>query len=356
VVSEYGSRTADRPGKYDPGWSDLAKNEDWRGVEWRSGQSIWCGFDHGSIAGSTLGKMRLVDYFRIPKRAYYWYRNYLTKVAPPAWPVDKEPARLRLTASKTKDIKTDGTDDTWRYIEVLDAEGNVVTACPDVTLTIVRGPGELPTGRSIQFSRNSDIRILDGQAAISLRAYETGTTVVEASADGLTSSKIELNFVGEVPYVEGKTPVVAPRPYKHYVRQKREEQKFGVNNPTFASSQTASHPAGAAADGNEKTWWASADDDTSPYLMLDTEKGLKLNTVELTFPTEKVWRFCLEGSIDGKQWITLDNLWNNQTPFAKWTYKASAKAQSTIRFIRVKYSDTTQAALSEIDVRGIVSD
>ena len=56
VVSEYGSTTADRPGEYDPGWGDLAKNNAQNGFPWRSGQAIWCAFDHGSIAGSALAK------------------------------------------------------------------------------------------------------------------------------------------------------------------------------------------------------------------------------------------------------------------------------------------------------------
>lgn len=79
VVSEYGSVTAERPGEYNPGWGDLQMNDGWKGTPWRSGQAIWCGFDHGSIAGSQLGKMGIVDYFRIPKRSWYWYRNEYTR-------------------------------------------------------------------------------------------------------------------------------------------------------------------------------------------------------------------------------------------------------------------------------------
>ena len=62
MISEYGSTTSDRPGEYGPGWGDLRKDNVWEGRAWRSGQAIWCGFDHGSIAGSALGKMGIVDY------------------------------------------------------------------------------------------------------------------------------------------------------------------------------------------------------------------------------------------------------------------------------------------------------
>ena len=111
VVSEYGSVTAERPGEYNPGWGDLQMNDGWKGTPWRSGQAIWCGFDHGSIAGSQLGKMGIVDYFRIPKRSWYWYRNEYTRVAPPEWAGEGVPAQLRLEASRTDNILTDGTDD-----------------------------------------------------------------------------------------------------------------------------------------------------------------------------------------------------------------------------------------------------
>ena len=68
IVSEYNVTTTDRPGKYDPNWGDLARDRGQPVHEWRSGQVIWCGFDHGSLFGARFGKMGIVDYFRIPKR------------------------------------------------------------------------------------------------------------------------------------------------------------------------------------------------------------------------------------------------------------------------------------------------
>lgn len=101
IVSEYGSVTSERPGKNAPGWGDLQRDNGWKGFSWRSGQAIWCGFDHGSIAGSNLGKMGIVDYFRIPKRSWYWYRNEYTQITPPEWPEEGVPAQLKLEASGT---------------------------------------------------------------------------------------------------------------------------------------------------------------------------------------------------------------------------------------------------------------
>lgn len=153
VVSEYGSTTADRPGEYDPGWGDLAKNNAQNGFPWRSGQAIWCAFDHGSIAGSALGKMGIIDYFRIPKRAWYWYRNAYKGITPPEWPQEGTPARISLVADRTDNIKADGTDDVMLSITILDARGKPVSNSPAVKLDILSGPGEFPTGTSILFEK-----------------------------------------------------------------------------------------------------------------------------------------------------------------------------------------------------------
>ena len=49
--------------------------------------------------------MGIVDYFRLPKRSWYWYRNEYAKVAPPQWPVAGNAVRLQLIASKYDKIK-----------------------------------------------------------------------------------------------------------------------------------------------------------------------------------------------------------------------------------------------------------
>ena len=91
VVSEYGSTMADRPANMrragaicpaQPGQNrggilavTLAQR---RGhlVRLRSRQHCRCRF----------GGMGIMDYFRLPKRQWYWYRNEYRHIPPPAWP------------------------------------------------------------------------------------------------------------------------------------------------------------------------------------------------------------------------------------------------------------------------------
>ena len=282
LVSEYSSTTSTRPGVYDAGWADLLINEGYKGVEWRGGHCLWCGFDHGSIFGKTMGKMGCIDYFRIPKRSWYWYRNYFRGIDPPQWPAEGTPSALKIESTKTCNILSDGTDDVRLNVKVLDADGKQVSNSPDVELRVVSGPGEFPTGKSIKFSRNSEIAIIDGECAIEFRSYYAGKTVVEAVSEGLSSDTIVLTFVGGEQYVQGVTPETPDRPYVTTVKPKSDSdiQILGTNNPTFASTNDKKHASALAADGDLQTYWCPLDTDKAPRLVIDTERGITLKKFE----------------------------------------------------------------------------
>lgn len=347
VVSEYGSTTAVRPGKYVPGWGDLARNEGYKGRPWRSGQAIWCGFDHGSIFGDALGRMGIVDYFRLPKRSWYWYRNEYAHIAPPEWPTEGTPAALQIEAimpdgGKSKTIKTDGTEDVQLIVTVLDADGKPQSNSPDVTLSIVSGPGEFPTGRSITFCKDSDIQILDGKAAIAMRAYQQGKTVVEASSDGLQSARIELSFVGGEKY--RPSDEIPARPYIRYVADDEGKiQSFGKDNPTFATSSAEGHSAGMAADGNKETYWMGQGN-----LTLDTERSISLREVILTTDCGEN-DFRIELSNDNEKFSSCMSTTEKTTD----GYRVKLSIPATCRYIRLKFS-RPDVKLYEIEARGIL--
>lgn len=356
VVSEYGSTTANRPGEYGPGWGDLGKDDGWKGHCWRSGQAIWCGFDHGSIAGSTLGKMGIVDYFRIPKRSWYWYRNEYRQVPPPEWPIEGTPARLKLETTKTDGVLADGTDDVQLSVKVQDAFGNLLKSTPTVRLKLVSGPGEFPTGSSVLFEEDSDIRIMDGQAAIAFRSYYAGKSVIEATSPGLEPARIEIHFVGATEYKPGVTPSVKERPYVRFVRSNNEMevQTFGRNNPVFVSSQHKAFGAGLAADGNINTCWQAADGDDSPWWVLDTEKGLALHNIDIYFPKPDFYSYTIEVSDDNKEWKTVLDKRDSVTQEQKVNKAFTAQESVTGRFIRIRFVKGTPAAIAEVKVAGVV--
>ena len=357
VVTEYGSTLADRPGRYISGWGDLARDEGWKGREWRSGQIIWCGFDHGSIFGGNMAKMGIVDYFRLPKRSWYWYRNEYGHQAPPEWPVEGVPARLRLMASKTAGIRADGTDDVQLIVTVLDKDGRELSNSPDVRLSVVSGPGEFPTGRAIDFSADSDIRIMDGKAAIAFRAYYAGRTVVEATSDGLEPAQVELEFTGAPQYEEGKAWQTESRPYVRFSKESgsRQIQRYGVDSPTFASSSASGHSAGLAADGDGATYWSPAADDKQPFLTLDVERTLDVHSVKAVFAASGAGRCVVELSTDESNWRKVAEAASRQG--GAWEIRLEKPVKA--RFIRFSFPqgrDAVCPALAEVEASGTVAD
>lgn len=354
MVTEYGSTYANRPGEYIPGWGDLQKNDAWKGIEWRSGQAIWCGFDHGSIFGENMGKLGIIDYFRIPKRSWYWYRNEYNHIAPPVWSIAGEPAKLKLEASRYTNIKADGTDDVQLLVTVIDKEGRELSNSPDVKLSILSGPGEFPTGNSILFQKDSDIRIMDGKAAIAFRSYYSGETIIEATSPGIESTRIKLIFTNAPAYNEGKTPKVKERPYVRFNTIKENSiQTFGLNNPAFASSAIIGHATGYATDGKPETWWEPEKSDKDVYWTLDTERLLTFNEVHILFASSEKYQYKVEVSEDNKKWITISDQTNNKKDVNKDIIKSDQQIKMHYLRITFPYSkDFILPKLAEVKILG----
>ena len=363
VVTEYSSTIADRPGKYDPGWGDLPSTPgadrnivgSWR-LPWRSGEVIWCGFDHGSLAGRRFGAMGLVDYFRLPKREWFWYRNEYLHFPPPAWPSNGVPAALTLTADKTTLNAVDGTDDAQIIVTVVDKNGRAISNCPPVTLAIESGPGEFPTGPSITFAPDSDITIRDGQAAMEFRSYYAGKTAIRATSPGLKDAVIQITTRGEPKFIAGKTPAVKPRPYVRFTASANNGSlmTFGLANPTRASSEATGHSGRFANDGNAASYWQADPADTSAWWCVDLERIVTMSSVKLAFPFDGNWRYRVEISDDGNSgWKLLSD--QTQSAAGASTQTLSAVAGTHGRFLRVTFvgtPDVRPAALAEVEAFG----
>lgn len=351
MVTEYGSVAATRPGNYDPGWGDLSADSGKEVHLWRAGQSIWCGIDHGSIAGPQLGKMGLVDYFRIPKRAWYWYRNCYKHIAPPEWPQPGMPAALRVTADK-KQAKTDGTDDIQLTVTVEDATGKPISNSPPVTMDVISGPGEFPTGAAIQFVQGSDIPIDDGQAAIECRSWYAGPCLIRATSPGLRPAEIVLNFEGPVAYKEGTTPKVVSRPYVRFSRAHQDTalQVLGLNNPCFASSADNGHSTGLASDGDTSSCWRPRPEDSVAWWQVNLEKRVEIFGINIRFGAVGRSRYIVEiRDNDHHRWTTVeDNRINGAT-----TSLHSIPVSGVIgEAVRIRFSDASDVRLSEVEVMG----
>jgi len=361
VITEYGSVRSVRPGKYDPGWGDLIKGQNLDMIQphpwefpWRSGQAVWCAFDHGSIAGME-GQNGIVDYFRLPKRAWYWYRNDLAGVPPPAWPEPGTAAKLKLSADKTTIAGTDAIDDVHLIVTVEDAAGKAISNSPPVEFKVFSGPGEFPTGPTIDFDQSTDIPIHDGQAAIEFRSYFAGTSVIRATSPDLASDEITITTTGSPEYIPGQTPAVKPRPYVRFVAAAIavKDEQFGRDKPTSASSEAEGHSGKFANDGDATTNWQATAGDASPWWQVDLERLCILSSVQLTFPTAGDYRFKIEVSDDGQTWRTA----SDQTQIASTDRIRTIRLADGSRgqFVRVSFTSVPTGAvagLSEFEITG----
>lgn len=364
MVSEYGSVTTHRPGTFDPGWADL--KDGFNRPEWRGGQVIWCGFDHGTVGGTGLAIMGLVDYFRIPKRSWYWYREAYAKgnrnPAEPAWPVPGTPAKIVLSADKTTLAAPDGTDDAHILITLSDADGNPVSNEVPVKLTILSGPGEFPTGTTIQFmppseEEASDITIRDGKAAIEFRSYYAGTTVIEASAEGLPSSELTIRTLGQPTWESAGCPKVADRPYKRYVAPAKEEPAnellLAVNRPSFVSSTAELSSRTLSNDDDDQTAWFADPSDANAWWKLDLEASYDLSAIEVIFPTTDIHRYIIEVSADNQSWSTVSDQRTSKKKEKK--QRVEGDLGKNIRFVRISFT-SGRAGLSEVKIGGKPAD
>jgi hypothetical protein len=364
VVTEYSSARAIRPGKYGAAWGDLVDGPGdrsqpyfWR-YPWRSGESLWCMFDHGSVAGDE-GRTGIVDYFRLPKRQWYWYRNEYMHIPPPAWPVAGTPAGLKLTADKTTLKSVDGTDDAQVVVTVVDASGRQISNSPPVTLTVASGPGQFPTGPSITFQNGSDIAIDDGQAAIEFRSYYAGTTVIRATSPGLPDATLTINSLGTPAYVAGVTPAAEQLTYVRFSDPHarnalgHHDSTFGANNPTKASSEAPGHLARYGDDGDDSTAWLPQDGDANPWWEVDLERGVTMSSCKIDFPAAGDYRYKIETSSDGMTWAMA----SDQTKGGRGntTVKIDKFPRNTSgHMVRVTFMGNP-AGISELEISGHLS-
>lgn len=322
-VAEYGSTIADRPGEYAPGWGDLERTPgaspdtpySWR-LPWRSGEAIWAGFDHGSIAGRQFGSMGIVDYSRLPKRSWYWYRNAYLGIAPPRWPEPGRAAALRLSSSAPSIGRADGTDDVQLVVTVVDENGKAISNSPPVRLVIESGPGELPTGRAIEFTPSGDIPIRDGQAAIAMRSWQAGVSRLRASSPGLEDALLEIRTLTGPSFLPGVTPLSPDRPYPHDEARPVEavavDEVFGMDTPASASCTTPGHMPGHVNDGDPSTSWIACPNEQTPWIMIDPERVIRYRRLRIAFAHIGRIAFVVETREVGGGWRSLAE-WSGET-------------------------------------------
>jgi hypothetical protein len=177
-----------------------------------------------------------------------------------------------------------------------------------VQLQIEAGPGELPTGRHIAFTPGGDIPIRDGQAAIAMRSWQRGVSRLRATSPGLQDATLDVPTLDGPPFKPGVTPLVADRPYRPLqpaVDAASQEQVFGRDNPTDASSSAPGHLSRLVNDGDAATYWAPAAGDLHPWVSIDLERIVTVHRLIVTLPSPGRYAIRAEVETTDGQWKVL---------------------------------------------------
>ncbi len=276
LVSEYGVSFQDRPGKFAPHYTDNVEQP----YPWRSGIVLWCGFHHGSIM-PEMGRMGFIDYFRVPLRSWYWYRENLAGIPAPAWPKPGKPAALRLAADRTT-IGTDGTDDAFLTAELVDAAGDRVAVDQPVRLEVIEGGGIFPTGTSIELSPDNK-GFLDGIGAIEFRSYHAGKITIRASSDGVAPAELTIEATGDEAWTGQRRRFQPGPPSTKGLAHAVGVRVLSEKRPVYASSSDIQRPAHLITDYSTDKGWLSGNAEPGAWVRLDLEGQWAVNSIEVTF-------------------------------------------------------------------------
>lgn len=273
-VSEYGSyEESHRPGS-------IIKDDLKLDYPWRSGKALWCAFHHGSILWN-MGYLGMIDYYRLPLNLWYQYREKLLGIKRPE-PVKEGVAYgIRIRADRTC-IRTDGTEDAFIMVEIIDKEGNRIANTMEVVLEVVRGGAVFPTGKRFVLSPEKG-NFYEGLGAIELRSYYAGENKIIAKADGLITGELIIHAVGEEPWKNQRLKELQPPPKVQGMPKSDKSFNISVSRPVFASSEQQDYPSRNVTDPNTTRSWRAAFGKQGQWIMVDLEGSKPVTRGEVFF-------------------------------------------------------------------------
>ncbi|MGN0243876.1 MAG: NPCBM/NEW2 domain-containing protein [Lachnospiraceae bacterium] len=283
-----------------------------------SGLSLWCMFHHGSVGNKNLRTMGIVDYYRLPLKSWYTYREVNTGV-PRVDSTDGTATKMTIEPVFTKPDQTtlpnDGSDDVQLIVTLQNDSGEWVSDSTGIKLEVVDGPGVFPGGKT--YTMVDGKTFMDGKGAIEFRSYYAGTTTIQASApdrSDLEPVTLEIvtedvvgnhaasaepdDFMGEMAELDDSSSV--PEPYVYG----KEDAAFNRQTGNTSSAKEGHAPL-LAVDGDDSTYWEAATSDNNQYWEISLENTYDVYKMSLDFG-EEVYPYRIETKApDASEWSLL---------------------------------------------------
>ncbi|MGN0242549.1 MAG: NPCBM/NEW2 domain-containing protein [Lachnospiraceae bacterium] len=283
-----------------------------------SGMSLWCMYQHGSVADKKMRTMGIVDYYRLPLKSWYTYREVKTGV-PREDSVEGTATKITLDTNYSYEGQTtlpnDGSDDVQIIVTLKNDNNEWVNDSTNILLEVVDGPGVFPGGKT--YKMIDDKTFMDGKGAIEFRSFYSGTTSIQVSAPDrpdlepvtmtLTTEDVVGNhtaasepedFMGEMLELNNSESVPEPSVYG------KEDAAYNRQTGSTSSYEEGHIPL-SAVDGDDSTYWQAGADDEAPCWEIFLENTYDIFTMKLNFGEEE-YPYTIERNIpDTDQWEVL---------------------------------------------------
>jgi hypothetical protein len=125
---------------------------------------------------------------------------------------------------------------------------------------------------------------------------------------------------------------------------------------TSSSSNQQSVDSIAVADGVMTTCWYARENDLAPWVMVDFEETVTIDTIAITLPKEGEYHYKVEVSADQETWETVVD--ESESSSTEQTRCTSGSLGTDVQYLKVSlisWPDGESAGIGEIAVGGTVS-
>ena len=278
-----------------------------------------------------------------------------------------EPARLELSADRSE-IAADGNDLSFIEVRLVDENG---VLCPDSDRMVqvqVEGEGTLigvGNGSALNHEpfKGNQVRTFYGLCRVIVKSTkQKGAIRIAITAEGVEADPVSITtlppdsprLAAAAAEREARVRAKNKRLSRHRLAVVRRFGELASGGKASASSAHSEHPPGHAIDGDPKTRWCPPNGNVGHSWQVDLGEPRELKGAKITWQTASVYRYIVEGSADGSNWVTLSD--QSQRQDAQQDHHLSLN-QKGVRYVRITTTGLPGGlwgTFSEVEITGVL--
>ncbi|MDR1209580.1 MAG: discoidin domain-containing protein [Clostridiales bacterium] len=300
------------------------------------------------------------------------------------WQSDWRSGGTPASPSTVRPMANDGGDKRLVYIDITDANGNIITnsgttadsitmSAPTtganlVTVTVSGGDAWILGGETANSPgvKSATITPRGGQVSVWIvGGTQAGAITVSASSSGLSSDTLTIS-------VEDKTrlendiyystelwtdgaPIPSPSPPPEPTFDPGADDHCLAKTEGVASASSGT--ASAANDGVDATVWTADNGNAGQYWQVDLRDLYDISDIEILWAEPSAYKYWMRYSADGVSWLPLEDMTGNAASEERAEFAYIGSARKSARFIRISFIEASVSAfaIAEVHVNGQAS-